>query len=265
MKTFAKKALDTALAAVDGVPTRKTSSEALRKLIDRLKPRQSAQELIRVGPAGDGGYLVPDDLEGISACYSPGVNLISDFEKDCADRGMRVYMADASVDGPATEHSNFDFRKMFVGATTDDVFMTVDDWVAETSGDSTSDLILQMDIEGFEYEVLLAMSMDLLKRFRIIVVEFHMLEQLWNKPFFGLASRAIEKLCSTHDCVHLHPNNCGGIVTRDGISIPRVMEFTFVRKDRMPEEPIFAKHFPHPLDEDNTGENPTVLPATWIG
>ena len=41
-----------------------------------LKPKASKTPLIRIGGDGDGSYLVPDDLEGITACFSPGVNRI---------------------------------------------------------------------------------------------------------------------------------------------------------------------------------------------
>lgn len=39
-----------------------------------------SKDLIRLGPNGDGGYLVPDDLTGIEACFSPGVCATSEFE-----------------------------------------------------------------------------------------------------------------------------------------------------------------------------------------
>ena len=31
-------------------------------------------ELVRLGGNNDGGYLLPNDLEGITACFSPGVD-----------------------------------------------------------------------------------------------------------------------------------------------------------------------------------------------
>jgi hypothetical protein len=36
--------------------------------------------LIRLGADGDGGYLVPDDLEDVAACFSPGVDDRASFE-----------------------------------------------------------------------------------------------------------------------------------------------------------------------------------------
>jgi len=239
--------------------TRRTS----RGLLKRLHPHSTDRKLIRLGPVGDGGYLLPDDLEGVSVCFSPGVSFVSGFEKDCADRGMKVYLADKSVDGPAEPHPLFEFTKKYIGATSGDGFMTLDEWVSGASSiPENSDLLLQIDIEGYEYEVFLAASDALMRRFRIIVAEFHTLEQLWNKPFFSIASRAFDKILQTHLCVHIHPNNCGPALHHNGLEIPRVMEFTFLRRDRV-RSSVPQKSFPHPLDSDNTSNPSLPLARCW--
>lgn len=221
------------------------------------------KELIRLGPIGDGGYLIPDDLEGIEACFSPGVGFYSIFEKDCADRGMKVFLADKSVDKPKQSHEHFVFTKKHIGIINNDSFMTINDWVESSLPDSKSDLLLQMDIEGSEYEVLLVVSDDILQRFRIIVIEFHSLNRLCSNPFFKLASKVFEKLLQTHTCVHNHPNNFSSSVKFKGLEIPEVIELTFLRNDRI-SSPSFAKIFPHPLDADNTEDHPSLpLPKCW--
>jgi hypothetical protein len=245
-------------------PTKTTKKSDLAGLISSLRPKATGIELIRLGPKGDGGYLVPDDLAGIDACLSPGVSDSSDFELDCADRGMKVFLADYSVDGPASTHENFSFIKKFVGATTSDHFMTISDWVRNSPVSETSDLLLQIDIEGYEYETFLSMPDDLLKRFRIIVVEFHRLHHLWSAPFYRLASSAFAKILQTHSCVHLHPNNCRGSFYMQGLEIPKVMEFTFLRNDRFDSD-SYADTFPHPLDSDNTRKQTLQLPQCWYG
>ena len=133
--------------------TAPTYTEEIRSLLDALSPVVCEHALIRLGPNGDGGYLVPDDLEGIAACFSPGVSSVSGFELACAQRGMRVYMADKSVDEPAEKHPQFHFQKKYIGATTNSDFATLDHWISESiASTEEDDLILQMDIEGYEYE-----------------------------------------------------------------------------------------------------------------
>lgn len=240
---------------------RRTTPTDVAALVASLRPVSCGRPLVRLGPAADGGYLVPDDLEGIEACFSPGVDRECRFEVDCAARGMRVFMADRSVSGPPIDDPSFTFLHRFLGGTTDADHVTLDDWV-EGSGVGTGDLLLQMDIEGHEYATLLAASPALLRRFRVIVVEFHWLDQLWNRPWFALVSQVFAKLLATHACVHLHPNNCCGTDTTAGIAVPRLMEFTFLRRDRVGAGGP-SPTFPHPLDGDNT-PNPTLpLPEVW--
>jgi len=244
-------------------PTDATDKRRIEDLLARLQPLMTAPPLVRLGPAGDGGYLVPDDLAGIEACFSPGVGLISGFEKDCADRGLSVYLADASVEHPGALHERFHFVRKFLGVTTDERFMTLDDWVAGSGVRADSDLMLQIDIEGFEYEVLLGASDRLMQRFRIIVAEFHRLDQFWNEAFFGLASRVFEKILQTHACVHIHPNNSSPLLKKGGLAIPPLAEFTFLRRDRLRAPQRYARQFPHPLDSDNTDRPHFALPPCW--
>lgn len=245
--------------------TELTDAGKLTSLIQSLSPTMGeGKELIRFGPEGDGGYLIPDDLEGIEGCFSLGVGKVSGFERDCVDAGMKVFLADNSVEKPEDANNNFHFTKKHVAVTTSDDYMTIDDWVSMCLPNTKSDLLLQIDIEGAEYEVFLNMSNSLTSRFRIIVAEFHGLEVLWSQPFFDIASRAFDKLLQTHSCVHIHPNNCCGSVQRKGLEIPRVAEFTFLRSDRM-TRPTRVDSFPHPLDRDNTANLHMALPRCWYG
>lgn len=242
--------------------TRRTKPTDVMALVAALRPVPCGRPLVRLGPAADGGYLVPDDLAGIVACFSPGVDRECRFEVDCASRGMRVFMADRSVAGPPIEHPAFSFLPRFIGPVADGDHVTLDDWVTHSGLGPQGDLLLQMDIEGHEYGALLALSPALLARFRVIVVEFHDLVQLWNRPWFGLASRVFAKILASHACIHLHPNNCCGVETIGGITIPRLMEFTFLRRDRLlPGGP--APACPHPLDRDNTAKPTLPLPEVW--
>jgi hypothetical protein len=175
---------------------------------------------------------------------------------------MKSFLADASVESPSESHELFHFTRKFVGVTSSDNFMTMDSWVASSLPEVRGDLMLQIDIEGYEYEVFLNISDSLMKRFRIIVVEFHSLNEVWNRPFFRIASRAFEKILQTHTCVHIHPNNNVRPLDFRGISIPILAEFTFLRNDRISDS-TYAKTFPHPLDEDNCNNRHFPLPKSW--
>lgn len=70
--------------------------------------------------------------------------------------------------------------------------MKMSTWISKYDH-SNNDLMLQMDIEGSEYEVLLDLDDDLLRRFRIMVIEFHDLDELFNKFSFKLINLVFKK------------------------------------------------------------------------
>lgn len=96
---------------------RRTEGKEILSLIRKLRPHDCGVDLIRLGGAGDGGYLIPDDLEGIEYCFSPGVGKLSKFEDDLAERHIRSYLADSSVDGPTVSRPEFTFDKKYLGAS----------------------------------------------------------------------------------------------------------------------------------------------------
>jgi hypothetical protein len=241
-----------------------TPVEEVGKLIGLMKPKTTQVPLVRIGSQLDGGYLIPDDLKDLDACFSPGVSTNSDFEFQLAETGIRCFMADFSVDGPAKNHPMFHFEKKFLGAVNDSVFMTLENWV-KRNAPGHGDLLLQMDIESAEYEVLLETPAEILNRFRIIVVEFHDLETVWSRDAFRLIYPVFHKLSQLFEIVHIHPNNIMGAksISVDGLEVPSVLEISFLRKDRITKK-LPTKEFRHPLDQNNSDEFPDYpLPRSW--
>jgi hypothetical protein len=234
----------------------------VRRLIERMHPVTTDKELVRIGGEGDGGYLVPDDLDGLVACFSPGVGAVASFEAALAVRGIPCYLADAFVTGPPISDALIHFSKKLLGVVNDDSTITLDAWV-KTCAPPDGDLILQMDIEGTEWHVFLNVSDEVLKRFRIIIVELHSLNKLVDKVGFNLMFAVLDRLLRQFHVVHSHPNNVAPALNVRGLTIPRLLEVTFLRRDRA-QLKGYAKKFPHPLDRKNVPERPdVVLPAGW--
>jgi hypothetical protein len=243
--------------------TGQTDPKEILALIESLKPKHCGKPLIRIGGAGDGGYLLPDDLKGIEYCFSPGVGTKADFEKQLSRLNIRSFLADYSVEGPPFHDAHFTFDKKFLGETDTDKIMTLASWKNKYLKTYRGDLLLQMDIEGHEFEVIMNSPDDLLAQFRIIVVEFHSLDRLFEPPSFSRYKSCFAKLTSKFVVAHIHPNNCCGNVVRGSIEIPKLIEVTFYNKKRV-VNPSPRKDFPHPLDRDNVPGKPTlVLPKCW--
>jgi hypothetical protein len=242
--------------------SRVVGKDVVAEFFSLIRTHQAQSDLIRIGGMGDGGYLIPDDLAGMEECFSPGVSAIADFEKDLVARGVRCYLADYSVDEPPFQHSLIDFEKKYLGVVDDEKFVRLESWVARKQK-AAGDLILQMDIEGAEYRVLLETPDHLLSKFRIIVIEFHHLNRLFEMFGFEVIDLAFRKLLKQFDIVHIHPNNFREPVEHFGFVVPPVMEFTFLRRDRaVTKRP--AAVAPHRLDAANVTSLPDVaLPACW--
>ena len=242
---------------------RHTKLDDLRQLLRSLRPEDCGRELIRLGGEADGGYLLPDDLEGIEYCFSPGVSTIADFENQIADRGIRSFMADYSVSAPPQMRPEFHFEKKYLGATDDEIFTTLASWKRRCLGDYTGDMILQMDIEGFEYEVLLSLPEDLLDQFRIVIIEFHHLDRLFDPYMFKHYSMCFRKLLRYFRVAHIHPNNWDEVTRRAEVEIPHMLEFTFYSRRRAGSHGTVSR-LPHPLDRDNVpGKRALTLPRCW--
>lgn len=241
----------------------KTPYNTLKQLVDALKAVAIDEELIRIGSEHDGGYLLPDIIDSIDACFSPGVGPHSTFEKSLASRGIDVYLADYSVDNPTLPDDKFHFIKKFIGAINNDTFMTLESFIHQTPYKENKNLLLQMDIEGYEYEVLNQCSTQALQQFKIIVIEFHYMHLLFSYPMFKMMQNAFLKLLQTHLCVHIHPNNCCYSASYNEISTASAMEFTFVRKDSITTSADKQLTFPHPLDSDTTDKPHEPLAPCW--
>jgi hypothetical protein len=243
--------------------TSQTNASDVLGLIQELRPLDCGKNLIRIGAAGDGGYLVPEDLVGLEYCFSPGVNYTSDFENHLADLGIKSFLADYSVDGPPISRPEFTFDKKFLGSSNRGPYITLASWKDKYLKEYTGDLILQMDIEGFEYQVILNTPDQLLRQFRVLVIEFHDLGRIFDPFAFQFFSASFRKVLEFFHVAHIHPNNCCGSVKKGDIEVPKVIEITFLNKNRVTGMTP-SEAFPHKLDVDNFPENrPLPLPKCW--
>jgi hypothetical protein len=257
-----KGALQSLLRVIRISATRGLDEDNLLSIISLLRPYSVGYELIRMGESKDGGYLLPDDLIGIDGCFSPGVSNIVSFEEELLRRGIPCFLADNSVSFSPIEHNLIRFDKKHVTGFDSENTFTLSTWLSQYEKESTN-LILQMDIEGAEYEVILATSQEKLKQFRIMVIEFHNLEHLPDNIVGPIIVGALKKVLNDFFVVHIHPNNARKLSRWGKLLIPPTLEVTFLRKDRVSQyRPV--ENLPHSLDADNVSHNDSIiLPSYW--
>ena len=240
--------------------------EDVRRAVELMVPVGCTRDLIRIGGDGDGAYLLPDHLEGIEACFSPGVSTIVNFESELGcEHGIASYLCDASVDAAdlSLDPNLQFFSRKWLGSFDGEDTQSLDAWVLASDHADSRNLLLQMDIEGSEYNALLAASDSVLARFRILIIEFHKLDALQSSRFLNTRFLPVmRKLLEQFDCVHAHANNCLPAVDLRGYAVPPVLELTFYRK----HENLGSRQpwRPHPLDVVNVPSHPPLdLGAPW--
>ena len=233
--------------------TRLASKNEVETFIKNFVAHYVSTRLIRIGSRNDGGYLVPDILHDLKYCFSPGVDLVSEFEEELSSLyGTKSFMIDASVSRLQINNKDFIFEEKFLSSKTIDRYITLSDWIDKTITDENAKLLLQMDIEGAEYEVLAFENSETLSKFCVIVIEFHDFQNIFDRNQLGIIKGLFEKLYKDFSICHAHPNNNSSEVSLMGISVPKLIEITFIRNDVLENVQSCQNiQLPHVLDEKN--------------
>jgi hypothetical protein len=193
------------LAAACGSPVRDT--RARQDLFAELTPSKVANcNLRRYGAAHDGGYLMCENLmgEGLSA-YSYGIDGRDEWGCDISEQVQRiVHEYDCfNLTRPACNRGSFLFHAECIGGERTKkegrVFDTLEHQLAR-NGDSDRHLIVKMDVEGAEWESLLATPDAVLDRIDQLAIEFHRTDD-------ALFLAAAKKLRRHFVVGHFHANN----------------------------------------------------------
>lgn len=245
------------------------SEKKIKNVISNFRNNYVGVHMIRVGENRDGGYLVPDCMQSIKYCFSLGVDDLMHFEEDLYNKyGIKCFLADGSIKHISNLNKNFTFTSKFIGLGEKSKFISLSDYVNESIGlefkNSNVELLLQMDIEGGEYEVLASESSDFFSRFSVIVLEFHQLQNFLLKEPIQMIDGVFNKLFENFSICHIHPHNGTGLIKYKGIEIPRCLEISLIRKDKIEKLRTDSILVPHPLDKKTiSSKEDLILPEIW--
>ena len=209
--------------------------------------------------------MIPRDIElvliGSRNAFSFGIANDVSWDTEIANKGIQVYQFDPTITNLPSNHTNFHFYKIGVSGKNAATPPYIDSYKYFSLKDlynkytpNDNNVILKMDIEGFEYATLFD-AKDIMHNFYQIVLEAHDL----NSPQYGLYFYELLKMFhETHQLIHVHGNNCGFGVTIDGKTLPGVIELTFLRKDNH----FFNKSnmlYPLSIDQRNVAQNYEII------
>lgn len=209
---------------------------------------------IRLGSPNDGGYVIADLPPGYDLLCSGGISDNCDFEQDAVSRfHIPCHAFDPSIDGKLLE--NFKSIHWYQKA------IGFHDTEFETSlGASLTDAknaFVKLDVESGEYAWLNKCEASTLNRIKQIVLEVH-------QPLHLTKLALLAKLANTHVLVHIHGNNAGKDENIGGVSVPRLLECTYIRKDFADERPApNREHFPKPIDQPNIAGKDQYVLSGW--
>ncbi len=203
------------------------------RLLKNLAPYESPSiPLTRVGNEADGGYIMGDVFDKVDAAYSFGIANDVTWDKEIAERSIPVYMYDHTIDNLPEKHKNFHFFKIGICGKPNKKGMKDIGTLIRENGHQGKNLLMKMDIEGFEYPAISALREEEIAQFTQISMELHDLQSLLcDAEKHLLISGCLEKILRHMHCIHIHANNVGWVAEANGIKVPILLELLFIRKD----------------------------------
>ena len=150
------------------------------------------------------------------------------WDNDMADRGYNVFMYDHTIKELPEKRAEFHFFKKGIAGETRLPFLdTLEQYIEMNHHENESHMILKMDVEGAEWESLLACPESILNQFDQIVLEIHdmVVHDKDNEII-----KTLEKINHTHALIHIHANNCGYEYDIEGHKYTDAFEVTYVNK-----------------------------------
>ena len=201
------------IAAAQRVPNDETANREIRQaLLDELQPVTLENcTKRRYGGAHDGGYVICEDLiKDPQSAYSYGIAGEDNWGCDLSKKfGVLIHQYDCfDTRPPVCEGGRVMFHAECIGNEAAIVesrpFDTLANQIAK-NGDAGKRLIVKMDVEGSEWESVLATPDTVLERIEQMPMELHGLtERGFNDWRFV---EAVRKLKRTFYLVHRHFNN----------------------------------------------------------
>lgn len=235
-------------------------------LFDLVQPVAISNcQLERFGEANDGGYLMCGNLLGeIESAYSYGISGYDKWGCDISTRHrVAVHQYDCFVtDQPACPAGNAMFHAECVGAVAETVegrpFDTISNQFAR-NGDTTKRVVLKIDVEGAEWDSLLAMPDETLRQIDQLAAELHWMRGRDGSVQYDKYLHVVHRLKQFFEIAHIHYNNAG--CATDFEPFPSwAFEVLFVSKRLAVVDPTRKPSTPNSLDAPNNPRLPECLP-----
>jgi hypothetical protein len=244
-----------------------TQNEILN-FLKLIRPVRLPISYARIGSERDGGYVVPSDFfKRVDAVISAGVSNNDAFEVNCATLGLPVYAIDPTISQIPNPHPKISFYQEAFGLFEGKFHNNFDSLILNLNLNKKK-ILFKFDVECSEWPGLFYSSDEALSHIQIIVGEFHEFRQLSVRKHYDLMLQVMQKLAAQFHVVVISSNNVDPLATINGISIPNLLEITFVNKDycKLIGEPVYQLGPNHTLSTatDSTKDDYLWNPSWYL-
>ncbi len=236
--------------------------EYFRKIHELTKvQRVVGKNLVRIGSANDGAYIMIDDFNDGMKAYSFGIGRNVSWDEVMAERGMEVYMYDPTIDKLPKENKRFHFyRQGITGRGYDGIYSDIKTILTQHNDLENKNLVLKMDVEGAEWDFILNIDSEILDNFIQITFELHGLLCLGMEVKILSALRKLDK---THAVVWMHANNNGSAEWESNMLVPNLLEITYVNRRQYCLKEDQTIEFPLKIDTPNVMRYEELILGKW--
>jgi hypothetical protein len=223
-----------------------------QNFLSLLKPQNVFQNKLRLGPQEDGGYVSSEFvLDNCSALFTYGVGHDTRYEEDFVKKYNKpVYLFDHTLGHASWERDLMKFTPEGLGTTENCAHV----YEHCQRFNITEPILLKVDVEGYEYEYFDIADIQKISDLAMgLLLEVHWIDGTTQREGF---INIMNKLSPYFVLNHVHSNVWGGQWEYEGLTVPKVLELSFVNKKYVQNSEPDTQDYPiQGLDFSN---NPNV-------
>ncbi len=228
-----------------------------------LVPYLTKYTKFRIGKNNDGGYVFLKELfDDAKHVYSYGIASETSFDQACQNYGKNVFMYDPTINGEYVKDMlniqddeeckqnngkpmhipkfNFNIHSHNLYFKKQPFSKDFLNHVIENGHANETNMVLKIDVEGWEYDGLLNCDEKVFENFSQIGMEVHNLYEMHGDGFPKPKIEMFERLLKHYKIVHIHGNTHGKI--QDWL--PSELEILFLRNDYFTKFQIDNRKYP---------------------
>lgn len=201
----------------------------IKALISVIAPKGTNLKLKRFGGLGDGSYVLPQKyVTKGTYLISGGIENNNELEISLANLGVHGIQIDNSINQAPKTHKNLEFRKVTISDSDSQTETTLSSLMKLNSNEGR--LIVKLDIEGYEWKTLAALTKNELASIDCLILELHNLSLISNPDQGKEILEVLGKIeAAGLQSIFCQANNGCLTYVLGGTLIPDNMEVTFIK------------------------------------